>query len=178
MKTFGLAIAALVLSSAANAVIFDDEPNNTFATATTITRGGTPWSDVGQMNLGSGDVDFFAILLNVGEIFTVVTTPEPPTFEVPDTYMGLFNSSQTLLRADDDSGNGRGSLIQWQAAYTGIHYVAVTGFGDINFTGNHQLSGAYVLTASIVPVPEPGTLIALSLLIAGLLGSRKVRTRS
>lgn len=174
MNRFTIAVGLATAFSGASAVINETEPNNTFGQANDIVRGAVPWADVGMLSLNpAGDIDWFRIMLTSGEIFTIVTTPQPPTFEDPDTYMGLFDNSQALLVVDDDSGQGRGSLIQWQAQYTGFHYIAITGFGDINFAGNHSIAGDYTLTASVV-VPEPGTIAALA---AGLLCLAALRKR-
>ncbi len=168
------ALGAILIVGAANALIIETESNNTFGTANAVTRAASPWADLGNMRLGGtgGDVDFFSINLIAGEIITIVTTPQPPDFTTPDTLLGLFDNNQTLLQLDDDSGPGLGSLVQWQATYTGTHFFAVTGFPDQNFTGGHSQVGNYVLTVSIVP--EPATILALAA-GAGLLIARRRR---
>lgn len=179
LRSFVMAFAALACVGA-NAIITETEPNDTFGSANVIVRGAGPWSDVGVLQLSSGqsgDVDWFRVHLDIGDILTVATTPQPPTYQVPDTYMGLFSAGQVLLSFDDDSGQGRGSLIQWQATTSGDHYLAITGFPDINFLGAHSESGQYILTMSIVPVPEPSTVVGVLLGVTALAVARRLRLR-
>lgn len=161
------------LASVAGAVIVETEPNNTFADANAITRGSAPWADVGVMSLtaGGGDVDYFSIQLIQGEFITIITTPIEDPYTDPDTMLALFDNGQNELAFNDDAGSGFGSAIRWQATYTGLHYIAVTGFYDRDFSGDHEEDGPYILTVSIVP--EPATLLAVGAGLAALAARRR-----
>lgn len=124
-------------------------------------------SAVAVANLvGVGDVDWYQIGLVSGEVLTAITTPlgNLPLFSDPDTVMAVFAADgTTILTSNDDAGAGFGSAVRWQATYTGVHYIAVSGFPDFGFTGAHAESGPYALTVSVVPEPA-----ALGLILAGL----------
>ncbi|NUL81345.1 MAG: PEP-CTERM sorting domain-containing protein [Armatimonadetes bacterium] len=172
-KLLTLAVAAMVASHSF-ALIVESEPNNDSTTADSIVRGAAPWSDVGVMGLNAGDVDWFTIHLNQGEILTVITTPMDDTspFFDPDTMLGLFDAGLAELRFNDDAGGGFGSAVRWDARYTGKYYIAVTGFGDRDFNGSgHTEDGQYALTVSIVP--EPASMVALGMGLAGMLRLRR-----
>lgn len=173
MKRLLALMGLATLASVAGAVIVETEPNNTFAQANVIARGSAPWADVGVMSLtaGGGDVDFFSIRLLQGEFITIITTPIEDPYTDPDTMLALFDDNQQELAFNDDAGSGFGSAIRWQATYTGTHFIAVTGFGDRQFTGNHSEDGAYILTVSIVP--EPATLVAIGAGLAALAARRR-----
>lgn len=173
MKRLLTILGLVTLASVAGAVIVETEPNNTFGTANVITRGPSPWADVGVMSLtaGGGDVDFFSINLFEGEFITIITTPIEDPYSDPDTILGLFDNSQNPLEFNDDAGSGFGSAIRWQAEYTGVHYIAVSGFGDDDFVGDHSEDGAYILTVSTVP--EPATLLAIGAGLAALAARRR-----
>jgi hypothetical protein len=171
-----LTAGALLAVPSARADIVESEPNNSFATADPIARGAVPWSDVGIMTLGGsgGDLDFFSIFLDVGEVITVVTTPlDNPDFTDPDTVLGFFDPGGGLIVSDDDGGPGLGSAVGHVAAFAGTYFIGVTGFPDFGFAGGHTESGRYALTVSIVPAPG-----ALSMLLAlGVAGVGRRRRR-
>jgi len=173
MKRLLTILSLTTLASFAGAVIIEVEPNNVFAQATPITRNPAPWADVGVMSLtaGGGDVDFFSIELFAGEFLTVITTPIEDPYTDPDTILALFDNNQNELAFNDDAGSGFGSAIRWQATYTGVHYIAVSGFGDDDFVGDHNEDGAYILTVSTVP--EPATLLAVGAGLAALAARRR-----
>jgi hypothetical protein len=192
---------AMLAADTASAAITESEINDTLAQASLINRGATPFVDVGVLSLGApvagkGDVDVFSITLNAGEILTAVTTPISDPIEVPDTELSLVSSGGVILAADDDSGSGSipedpsdptnlGSLIQFFVTTPGTYYLAVTGSGDGglllegeafgagNHVGDHDETGSYALTLSIVLVPEPSSAAVLGL--AGLAMLRRRR---
>lgn len=172
MKKIYALIAATLVTTSSFAVLFETESNNTFGLANMITRGAAPWADVGFMSLeaGGGDVDFFKIHLDAGETITAITTPMDVEFDDPDTMMALYDPTFAEMDFNDDS-NGFGSAVRGTATMTGDHYLAITGFGDFDFVGDHVQDGSYVLTVSVVP--EPATMAALALGGAMLLRRRK-----
>lgn len=194
---FGLTCGIVaLLASSAMALIVEPETafqmglNDTRATATAIVRGSTPWADVGVLNLGaSDDVDWFAIQLNAGEIFTAITTPLRTLYSSPDTVMALFDlAGTTAFIHNDDGGSGGapnpvtnfGSALRFEAPTTDTYYLAITGWhgsagqdADTYYSAPiHPEAGLYALTTSIV-VPEPGTIAAIATGLVGLLGLRR-----
>ncbi len=147
------ALMLLMLAAPAGAVITDVEPtNDTVATAPIqfIKTGGLVTIDAGELELVAGDIDFVGIAaLSPGDVITVTTTPlEDANLEVPDTIVGVFDSSTTdpthmiLCRVADAPNNdlitdgggpsatiiGRGSLCRFRVTAPGDYYVGVTGW--------------------------------------------------
>jgi len=146
------ALMVLMLAAPAGAVITDVEPvNDSVATAPIqFSKTGNLTIDAGELELVAGDIDFVGIAaLSPGDVVTVTTTPlEDANLEVPDTILGLFDSSATdpthmiLCRVDDAPNNdlitegggpslrilGRGSLCRFEITAPGDYYVGVTGF--------------------------------------------------
>lgn len=153
-------IAAVAMVMSAQAVITESEPNNDSSSATTITRGATPWSDNGQVEFNpAGDNDWFKINLTVGETLIVQTTPLIDDFD-PDTVMAVVDpSGTTVLTFDDDGGPGFGSRVAYTATATGTYYVAITGYHGGGqsalsyYTGAHSEQGPYLIEASITAAP-------------------------
>ena len=148
-----VALMVLMLAAPAGAIITDEEPaNDTVATAPIqlFKTGGPVTIDAGEFELIAGDIDFVGIAtLSPGDVVTVTTTPlEDADLEVPDTIVGVFDSSTTdpthmiLCRLDDAPNNdliddgggpsarilGRGSLCRFGITAPGHYYVGVTGF--------------------------------------------------
>ena len=177
-KAFAL-IALASVCSVSHALIVN--PGSTFATSAAISRGLPVWADAGVFNLVTNTNHWWRINLTAGETLTLITTPLLPAGNIPDTIMGLFDgSSSTALIANDDAGTGGslGSAIRWTAAYTGDHYIAVTGYAanplsaKSSYEGSNSFTGGqYVLTASIVP--EPSTIAVMALGAAALLRRRR-----
>jgi hypothetical protein len=122
-----------------------------------------------------GDVDFYSVFMDAGDVLTAFTTPFaglPGDFTLPDTLLGVFDSSGTQISVSDDAGTdaivdgeviARGSAIRYLAVNPGLYHIAVTGFGDDDFAGAHLEGGLYGLTASLIPEPSTAGLLALGL---------------
>jgi len=177
-----LALALLATASPAAALLGDHEPSNDSMSTAAIqfTPGAKVTADGGRFSLaaGGGDIDFVGIGgLFVGDIVTLSTTPmvDAPDFELPDTIIGLFNSTGTRLCEGDDAFNndldnfptGLGSLCRFQVTADGDYFVGVTGFSATPFDNAHSEEGEYSLTVTVTSVPEPGLLLQL---VSGLLG--------
>ena len=173
MRKLLLASMLAGLSVASQAIIFEFESNNTTGTANLITRGASPWADVGQLSLNpAGDNDYFMFTLFAGETLTAITTPMQTQFFDPDTMMHLLDPGLVEVAFNDDA-NSLGSAIRYTALTSGTYYLGITGFNDRNFVGNHTEFGDYVLTMS--SVPEPATMIALGAGAAALMARRRRR---
>jgi len=121
---------------------------------------------VGDLTAGAiGDVDYYSVFMNPGEVLSVFTTPLqslPANFAGPDTILGVFTPAGVLIETDDDAGNDaigaapvgptRGSAIRYMATAAGLYYIAVSGFPDFAFGGAHTETGLYGLTASLLGV--------------------------
>jgi hypothetical protein len=172
-----------------------DPANQTTAGADTIVFGPGTNAAVAVSRLAAGgDVDFYRLELLAGDVLSAMTAPLgslPTDYTVPDTMLGLFDSSGSLLFFDDDSGDiGNdpagllasdspfddifGSALRAEITASGTYYLAVTGFGDDNFLGDHGESGAYAL---LVGVPEPASVVLFAAGMAALLAAVSRRRR-
>jgi len=179
----------VAIASPARALLSDREPSNNSMSTATIEMNGDVIikSDTGFFILavGGGDIDYLGIGgLVAGDVVTVSTTPlvDPPDLEHPDTIVGLFNSTGTELCIGDDAYNndldtypiGFGSLCRLEIPADGDYFAGATGFSAIPFDGAHFEEGAYALTVTIMPLPEPGVMLQLA---SGVLGLAALQVR-
>ena len=176
-----VALSALMSVNAFAQSFNETEPNNTRAQADTVLYAlAPPWSRVGILNLTANDSDFFKIRLNAGDFLTAVTHPMLNNAGTPNTVMALFDATgTTALVSNDDNGVSKGSALIYTAATTGDYYIAITGYHGgsgqnlLSYYENasHSQAGAYILTVSVVP--EPASMLALGVGLAGLAGLRR-----
>jgi hypothetical protein len=175
-----VALSALMSVNAFAQLFNESESNNTRAQADTVLFGlPVPWTRVGIPNLAVNDSDFFKIYLRAGDFLTAATFPMGGGV-TPNTVMALFDASgSTALVYNDDFAGSRGSAFVYTATTTGDYFLAITGWHGPNgqdqlsyYQGvTHSESGSYILTVSVVP--EPASMLALGVGLAGLAGLRR-----
>jgi hypothetical protein len=172
-----------------------DPANSALAGADLIAIGATGAAVAVSQLAGAGDVDFYRLDLQAGDVLSAMTAPLAGlsgNFDVPDTMLALFDSSGVMLVINDDAGDlGEdpagvldsdfptagdvfGSALRAVIPATDTYYLGVTGFGDDGFVGAHGEGGSYGL---LVSVPEPGSIgLVVSTLLA-LAGAAAIRKR-
>ena len=97
----------------------------------------------------SGDRDWFAVTLNVGETYALRLNGAA-SGALSDPLLTLYNSSGAVVGSNDDIDPGNpNSLITYSPSIGGTHYLEARHYG----TG----LGAYTLSADPVTAPAPGS---------------------
>ena len=178
-KNLLIATAGLLVvggaAQAANLPLMEMEPNDTIDTAnfidsSNLTNGGLAIDGT----LGQNDVDFFSFEFQAGDFVTFSVfdfTPEDGFDN--DSFLGIFNPDGSLLDTDDDDGPGFLSSYAFFVPADGIYSFAVTGFGDLDFVGDHEENFDYKVVVGYNPIPGPAAAALFGL--AGLAGRRRRR---
>jgi hypothetical protein len=128
------------------------EPNNTLAQATRVKL---PYSSIGGFTaiepVGQ-DVDFFRVDLEAGQTFVAETVglwqlTSHGLFSTGfDTLLGLFDGAGNRISLNDDKGDGSVlSKITAPIFTSGTYYLAVAAHGDMDFNGEGNAGGRYIL---------------------------------
>jgi len=182
----------LVIASPAAALLNDQEPSNNDIANAGI-QIAIPQNEslvivdagVFTFTVGGGDLDYLGIGgLLAGDVVNLSTTPlgDPPSFEIPDTIVGLFTDNGSSECVGDDAFNndldqfptGFGSLCRFEIPADGDYFIGITGFSAVPFDGAHFEEGKYSLTVNVTRLPEPGVLLQLA---SGALGLAALHAR-
>ena len=136
------------------------------------------------VQVAGGDVDFYRVPLQAGDVFIAMTAPLDSFYDL-DTVLVVLDSNGDFLFDDDDAtdsgadvgpgfdpvngpDSGFGSALQFLAPETGDYYLAVTGFDpalDDNIVPHTEV-GDYALLVARVPEPSPALLAMMTLTAA------------
>jgi hypothetical protein len=121
------------------------EPNDTRDEATPIVLDHVS----PELTITSGDVDWFAFTLVASA--TVVAYVDTRGFaSTLDTMLGLFDANGDLVAWDDDYGGSYDPRIETHLG-PGTYYIAVTGYPDFWFLGDHAQDGSYRVSVRATP---------------------------
>jgi len=155
----------------------DEEGNDTPGTAQAMDINAGE-AKLGFGSIGAGDLDYFAITVNAGDVISAFTIPLNGVgdFSAVDTRLDIRDAAGAVIITNDDAGTDgvddaevdpvRGSTIRYQATSSGTVYMAVRGFSGTD-------TGDYALTVSICPIPAPSA--AALLAMGGLAITRRRR---
>ena len=109
--------------------------------------------NIGSTNLGNlemiGDHDWFAINLEKDKDYYF----DASGITLGDTFLNLRSSSGTILRSDDDGGDGYNSRIQFRTYQSGKYYLDIGAYNDESI-GTYSISAQE--NTSTAPNPGPG----------------------
>ena len=95
-----------------------------------------------------------------------------------DSILGFLDSSGSNISDDDDSGDGLLSRLFENVPGDGRVILAVSGFSDFGFSGDHEETGPYELEFELGAIPEPAQYAFLLSAFLGLtalaLGRRRM----
>ena len=125
--------------------------------------------------------DTYTITLNEEGLFTFFVDEDPGGFVGTniDTEIGIFDSAGNVIAEDDDRGNGLYSGIFDLQLAAGDYTLAVAphldgaSFENDFVVNPGTLTGDYVISASLVSIPEPGTMALLGFGCIGLMANRR-----
>lgn len=158
-------------------------PPNTTHTEVADAASGTSTSyvmNVGDDFLGTlstgADRDAIAVDLVAGQTVYIALAGEGPS-ETTDPYLWILNSSGAVVAENDDAA-GRDSAIEYQATYTGTHYIRAGSFND-SYPGDYRVSVRETsLIADIVFDDEESGAYATSSLFNGTIQSSFVNVNA
>ena len=119
-------------------VSHSDDFADSIETSGTVTVDGSATGDLET----SGDNDWFAVTLVAGVDYQIDVEGQPTSSgTLNDPYLrGIHDANGTLISrtTDDDGGTGRNSRLVYEAATSGVHYLAAGAWGTR--TGTYTLS--------------------------------------
>lgn len=153
--------AAQVQSFDVVAAAGENEPNDTFGTATRVNFNASGQASFNGITLGNGafaglDVDIYRVdLTSAGEITAEITAKRLSGGSTLDSWVRVFNSRGEQL-AFNDNYYGNDSYVDVFVNTGGAYYIAVSGYGNSNYnptvagSGLAQSNGEYnILITSV-----------------------------
>ncbi|HAB15409.1 MAG TPA: hypothetical protein DCE44_03055 [Verrucomicrobiales bacterium] len=127
--------------------------NNSLAGATAITLPflSATVPQYTEIDPVGADVDYYKFEAKAGEIIYAELTRGGF-----DSVAGIFAPDGTLVAVDDDSGFNLLSAVAYQVLQDGTYTVAVSGFPDLDFSGDGGSAGHYVLSVMTVEADSDG----------------------
>lgn len=164
--TLGLTSSlAFAVGSSVNEV----EPNDSLITSQSLGSLSGALAILGQLE--TEDVDFYSFTLQADTLFSAsVFDFTPDRLDDHDSVIALFDSGGTMLASDDDEGIGLLSSLSFHILQAGTYHMAISGFPDFDFVGDHGENFSYVLVIAASPIPAPA---GFAILVGmGLMGRR------
>lgn len=166
------ALTQVILTPGTAGDFVDTESNNSIADAQLLSVG-VGSAIYGYGNLTAGDLDYYAVNLNAGDILTAYTIPlsnlAAGNFGAVDTRLDIRNAANGIIITNDDAGGDafdtgpvspvRGSGVRYENTTGGLTYLTVRGFGTADV-------GDYALVISVIPTPGAAALLLLGLPLA------------